>query len=99
MSILLAGPSKEKGQTMRMSLLLLPVAFAAVALAQTSMPEPKTAIVPRMDAQVKIDGVLDEQPWQKAARLTPFGRNDATTPARHTSTSRAARISVRSSSP
>ena len=67
---------------MRMSLLLLPVAFAAVALAQTSMPEPKTAIVPRMDAQVKIDGVLDEQPWQKAARLTPFGRNDATTPAR-----------------
>ena len=46
------------------------------------MPDPKTAIVPRMDAQVKIDGVLDEQPWQKAARLTPFVRNDSTTPAR-----------------
>ena len=67
---------------MRISFLLLLVAFATVALAQTSMPEPKTAIVPRMDAQVKIDGVLDEQPWQKAARLTPFARNDATTPAR-----------------
>ena len=62
--------------------LFLVMGLAGVVLAQAPMPEPKTAIVPRMDAQIKIDGVLDEQPWQKAARLTPFGRNDATTPAR-----------------
>ena len=61
---------------------LLVMGMAAVVLAQAPMPDPKTAIVPRMDAQVKIDGVLDEQPWQKAAHLTPFARNDATTPAR-----------------
>ena len=68
-------------QAMKMSFVLA-MGLAGVVLAQTPMPDPKTAIVPRMDAQVKIDGVLDEQPWQKAARLTPFGRNDATTPAR-----------------
>jgi Carbohydrate-binding family 9 len=62
--------------------LLLTAGVATVALAQAPMPDPKTAIVPRMEAQVKIDGVLDEQPWQKAARLTPFVRNDTTTPAR-----------------
>ena len=46
------------------------------------MPDPKSAVVPRIDAQVNIDGVLDEQPWQKAARLTPFVRNDTMMPAR-----------------
>ena len=46
------------------------------------MPDPKSAVVPRIDAQVKIDGVLDEQPWQKAARLTPFVHNDTMMPAR-----------------
>lgn len=43
------------------------------------MPEPKSTIVPWIDGQLKIDGVLDEQPWQKAARLTPFVRNDTMT--------------------
>src|SRR5947208_1204316 len=38
----------------------------------SSMPEPKSTIVPHIEANVKIDGVLDEAPWQKAARLTPF---------------------------
>jgi len=56
--------------------------LATVALAQTTMPEPKTAIVPRIDAPVEIDGALDEPQWQKAVRLTPFVRNDATTAAR-----------------
>jgi Carbohydrate-binding family 9 len=46
------------------------------------MPDPKSAVVPRIDAQVKIDGVLDEQPWQKAARLTPFVQHDTMSPAR-----------------
>ena len=62
--------------------LLFAACLATMALAQVPMPEPKTAVVPRMEGQVKIDGVLDEQPWQKAARLTPFVRNDTTIPAR-----------------
>ena len=43
------------------------------------MPAPKSVTVPRITADVKIDGVLDEPAWQKAARVTPFGRNDTTT--------------------
>ena len=41
-----------------------------------SLAEPKSMIVPRIDGEVKIDGVLDEAAWQKAARVTPFVRND-----------------------
>ena len=70
-------PKTNRGGWKTCSFLLV-MGLAGVVLAQAPMPEPKTAIVPRMDAQVKIDGVLDEQPWQKAVRLTPFGRNDAT---------------------
>ena len=40
------------------------------------MPEPKSTSVPRIDAQVNVDGVLDEQAWQKAARVTPFVHHD-----------------------
>lgn len=54
----------------------------APATATSPMPDPKSAVVPRIDAQVTIDGVLDEQPWQKAVRLTPFVRNDTMMPAR-----------------
>jgi hypothetical protein len=64
------------------STLLFAAGLASVALAQAPMPDPKTAIVPRIDTPVKIDGVLDEQPWQKAARLGPFVRNDTSIPAR-----------------
>jgi hypothetical protein len=46
------------------------------------MPDPKSTIVPRIEADIKIDGVLDEQPWQKAARLTPFVQHDTMAPAR-----------------
>jgi hypothetical protein len=46
------------------------------------MPDPKSTIVPRINARVKIDGVLDEQPWQNAARLGSFVRNDTMTQAR-----------------
>ena len=52
------------------------------AMTTTPMPDPKSTVVPRVDAEVKIDGVLDESPWQKAARLTPFVRHDTMAPAR-----------------
>jgi len=47
-----------------------------------SVPDPKSTNVPRIDGAVTIDGVLDEQPWQKAARLTPFVRHDTMDSAR-----------------
>ena len=46
------------------------------------LPEPKSTAVPWIEAEAKIDGVLDEQPWQKAARLTPFVRHDTMAPSR-----------------
>jgi len=46
------------------------------------MPDPKTTIVPAIDADVKIDGVLDEAAWQRAAILTPFVLHDTMAPAR-----------------
>jgi hypothetical protein len=58
---------------------------AAVQTPRTTgapMPDPKSTIVPRFDAAVEIDGVLDELAWQKAARLTPFVRHDTMQPAR-----------------
>jgi hypothetical protein len=67
---------------MRSTRFLLAAGLTTVALAQAPMPEPKSASVPRLDAQVTIDGALDESAWQKAARLVPFGRNDKDTPAR-----------------
>ena len=62
-------------------MLFLTVAVAATAASQT-MPEPKSTIIPRIDATLKIDGVLDEPAWQKAARLTPFVHSDTMQPAR-----------------
>ncbi len=46
------------------------------------LPDPKSAVVPRIEAEIKLDGVLTEGPWQKAARLMPFVRNDTMMPAR-----------------
>lgn len=65
-----------------MKILLLVAAAMAVQAQPAPMPEPRTAAIPRIVAQVKIDGVLDEPPWQKAVRLTPFVRNDKPAPAR-----------------
>lgn len=68
--------------------LLFAVVFAAVVRAQAPatpavpLPEPKSIGVPFIAAAVKIDGVLDEQPWQKAARLTPFVHHDTMAAAR-----------------
>ncbi len=33
-----------------------------------------TVSIPRLDAQVRVDGVLDEDAWQRAARLTDFSQ-------------------------
>ena len=62
--------------------LLQTAAVQAPATATAPLPDPKSTIVPRIEAAVKIDGVLDEPPWQKAARLTPFVRHDTMAPAR-----------------
>lgn len=69
------------------TILLFVAAMAAVqaqspASATAPMPDPKSTIVPRIDAVITIDGLLDEQPWQKAARLAPFVRHDTMEPAR-----------------
>jgi hypothetical protein len=78
-------------------IVLLMVGFAAIAATplprQTTpvqtptaptapMPDPKSAVVPLIKGAVNIDGVLDEQGWQKAARLTPFVQHDTMSPAR-----------------
>lgn len=62
--------------------LLHTAAVQAQATATAPMPDPKSTIVPAIEAAVKIDGVLDERPWQNAARLTPFVRHDTMEPAR-----------------
>lgn len=66
--------------------ILLPVFMTAAAattvVLAVQIPEPKSATVPLISAAVKIDGALDEPPWQKAARLTPFVHNDTGQPAR-----------------
>src|SRR5688500_20124890 len=54
----------------------------------TPLPEPKSATVPRIDAAIKIDGTLDEAPWEKAARLTPFVHHDTMAAARATTDAR-----------
>jgi hypothetical protein len=55
--------------------------LATIAAAQ-ALPEPKSVTVPRIAAAVKIDGVLDEAPWQKAPLLTPFVIHDTMAAAR-----------------
>jgi hypothetical protein len=48
------------------------------------MPDPRSTGVPRIDAAINVDGVLDEAAWQKAARLTPFVHHDTMAAARVT---------------
>ena len=78
--------SSSKGNSSRrISRFLLCVAGVGTILHAQSpagMPEPKSASVPMIAATVKVDGVLDEEVWQKAARLTPFVTHDTMAPAR-----------------
>jgi Carbohydrate-binding family 9 len=55
---------------------IAPVRPQAPAVTGASLPDPKSTIAPRIAADVKIDGILDEMPWQKAVRLTPFVLHD-----------------------
>lgn len=50
--------------------------------ASERLPDPKTTDVPRLTADLKIDGRLDEPVWQKAARLGPLVRYDTMAAAR-----------------
>lgn len=59
----------------------LPIAAQAPG-GMAPMPDPKSTSVPHINAQVTVDGALDEPAWQKAARVGPFVRNDAATAAR-----------------
>jgi hypothetical protein len=54
-----------------------PPAQAPSAAASTpALPDPKSTVVPRLEGQVTINGVLDEQVWEKATRLGPFVKHD-----------------------
>jgi hypothetical protein len=48
----------------------------------TTLPEPKSTTVPRIDGKISIDGVLDEPAWQKAAQLSAFVQHDTMAAAR-----------------
>jgi len=63
-------------------LIIFVTSLATLAAAQALLPEPKSTVVPRITGAIQIDGVLDEQPWQKAARVTPLARNDTMKPGR-----------------
>ena len=52
------------------------------APAAESLPKPKTITIPLIEAKIKIDGVLNEYPWRRAPRLTPFAHYDTSKPAR-----------------
>ena len=73
----------------RLAMTFVLTAVVTTALAQAPpptgvLPEPKSAVIPRFDTKVTIDGVLDEAVWQKAARLTPFVQHDTMATARVT---------------
>jgi hypothetical protein len=52
--------------------MILPLLLAFQTAAQDSAPAPKAVTIPRLTAEVQIDGRLDEPAWQEAARLNGF---------------------------
>ncbi len=58
------------------------IAAAAGAAVAAALPDPRSISIPRIAAQVAIDGALDERVWQNAARVTGFVQHDTMTPAR-----------------
>ena len=67
---------------MKTILLFAGILAMQVPSPSTPLPEPKSVAVPRIQAAIKIDGILDEAPWQKAPRLTPFVHHDTMAAAR-----------------
>src|SRR5688572_8755966 len=67
---------------MKTILLFAGILAMQVPSPSTPLPEPKSTTVPRIQAAIKVDGFLDEAPWQKAARLTPFVHHDTMAAAR-----------------
>lgn len=77
-----------------MSSLSLPVAvifglsslvalFASESVSDLKLlPAPKRSQVPKLDGPITIDGELNEPVWTRAARLTPFLKNDSGQPER-----------------
>ena len=51
---------------------LLMVALASAASAQGQSPSRATVTIPRLDARIVVDGVLDEPVWKQAAVLDGF---------------------------
>jgi hypothetical protein len=68
------------------ALTLLPLLRAAeksdAAPDPASLPAPARVVVPRLAGPVTIDGEVTEPVWARAARLTPFQRNDGAGPER-----------------
>ena len=54
----------------------------------SSLPAPKRVKIPRLAGTVKLDGLLDEPVWKKAAVLEPFYANDGSGPERERTTVR-----------
>lgn len=56
---------------------VLLLGFAAnLLMAEDAAPtEPRRAVIPRLSAELKVDGRLDEPVWQRAAVLRPFFPN------------------------
>ena len=51
--------------------------------ARGRIPDPLAITVPKINAKkIKVDGLLDEWPWRKAPRLTPFVQHDTMAPSR-----------------
>lgn len=53
-------------------MLILPLLATLQAAAQDTAPAPHLVPIPRQDAAITVDGVLDEPVWRQAARLTGF---------------------------
>jgi hypothetical protein len=51
------------------------LSYSAVA-ADSSVPPPKRAVIPKLNGTLKIDGDLNEAVWSKAVVLQPFLIND-----------------------
>lgn len=52
------------------------------------LPAPRRVVIPKLQAQLTLDGRLDESVWTNAVVLAPFALNDGSGPGRETTTVR-----------